>query len=88
VNVTLLVLYGFVAELLAVNHWFLLIVPCFSLNGNIEMLLEIMKILSSANSAALDTVFMLEGKYCMFITKNNGPRNDPFGKFVFNFFSL
>jgi len=54
-------------------HWFLLIVLCLSLNGSIEMLLEIMKILSSANTAALDTVFMLEGTYCMFINEKQRP---------------
>jgi len=88
VNVTVLVLYGFRAKLLAVNHWFLLIVLRLSLNGSTEMLLEIMKIVLSASSAALDTVFILEGTYSTFITKNNGPRNDPFRYFVFHFFSF
>jgi len=52
------------------------------------MLLEITKIVSPANSAALDTVFILEGRYCTFTTKNNGPRNEPLGNFGFHFFSL
>jgi len=52
------------------------------------MLLEIMTIMSSANSAELDRVFILEGWSCTFITKNNSPRNDPLGNFEFHFFSL
>jgi hypothetical protein len=68
--------------------WLLLIVLSLSLNGSTEILLEITKIVLLANSAALDTVFILEGRYCTFITEKNGPRNDPLGNFEFHFFSL
>lgn len=88
VNVTLFVLYEFRAKLLAVNQWFLLIVLCLSLNGRIELLLEILKILPSANSAALVGAYILEGKHCTFIAINNSPRNDHLGSFVFHFLSL
>jgi hypothetical protein len=88
VNVTVFVLHGFRTKLLAVNHLFVLIVLCLSLNGSTEMLLEITKIVLSANSAALDKAFIFEGRYCTFTTKNNGPRNDSLEKFGFHFFSL
>ena len=46
--VTVFVFNGFRAKLLAVNNLFVLIVLCLSMNVSIEMLLEIMTIVSSA----------------------------------------
>jgi len=67
VNVIEFVLFGFTVKLLAVKHLFLLIVLCLWLNESIEMLLEIMTVVSSANNAAFDTVFILERRSCTFL---------------------
>jgi hypothetical protein len=86
VNVTVFVFFLFRAKLLAINHLFLLIVLCLWLNGIIETLLEIMTIVSSANSDALDKVFILEGRLVHLLRKTTSLEMLPLGTSCFIIF--
>jgi hypothetical protein len=86
VNVTIFVFFVFRANLLAVNHLFLLIVLCLWLNGIIETLLEIMTVVSSANSEALDKVLILEGRLVHLLRKTTALEMFPWGNSCFIIF--
>jgi len=78
--------FGFRAKLLAVNHLFVLIVLRLWLNGIIEMLLEIMTVVSSANSDSLDTVIILEESLVHLLRKTTALEMIPWGTSCFIFF--
>jgi len=46
----------------------------------LKFLLEIVKLLSSANNTGSDAKFILRGRSFMYIMNNRGPRIDPWRK--------